>query len=109
MRCCQAMLNPSLFEGWSTTVEEARALATPMLLSDLNVHREQMGAAAHYFRRDSAEDLADLLQAAPPFDGPTREIALETAHREAEARVRNFAKDFANLACATAGAGAGTA
>ena len=109
MRCCQAMLNPSLFEGWSTTVEEARALATPMLLSDLNVHREQMGAAAHYFRRDSAEDLADLLQAAPPFDGPTREIALETAHREAETRVRNFAKDFANLARATAGAGAGTA
>ena len=98
MRCCQAMLNPSLFEGWSTTVEEARALATPMLLSDLDVHREQMGAAAHYFRRDSAEALADMLQAAPPFNGPERELALQSAHLVVDDRVRTFAQDFARLA-----------
>jgi glycosyltransferase involved in cell wall biosynthesis len=98
MRCCQAMLNPSLFEGWSTTVEEARALATPMLLSDLDVHREQMGAAAHYFRRDSAEALADMLQTAPPFNGPERELALQSARLVADDRVRAFAQDFARLA-----------
>jgi glycosyltransferase involved in cell wall biosynthesis len=98
MRCCQAMLNPSLFEGWSTTVEEARALATPMLLSDLDVHHEQMGSDARYFRRDSAEALAELLQAVPPFDGSMREHALYAARRSAEARVRGFAEAFAHLA-----------
>jgi glycosyltransferase involved in cell wall biosynthesis len=98
MRCCQAMLNPSLFEGWSTTVEEARAMATPMLLSDIDVHREQMGAGAKYFRRDSAVDLADLLEQTPPFDGPAREAAFSAARCEAASRVCRFAEDFARFA-----------
>jgi glycosyltransferase involved in cell wall biosynthesis len=36
-----AVINPSLFEGWSTTVEEAKALGVPLILSDIDVHREQ--------------------------------------------------------------------
>lgn len=62
MRGAAAILNPSLFEGWSTTVEEARALGTPLLLSDLSVHREQMGSGAEYFPPDSPEALAALLR-----------------------------------------------
>ena len=97
MRCCQVMLNPSLFEGWSTTVEEARALATPMLLSDLDVHREQMGSEARYFVRDSAEALADMLRTTPPFSGSERELTLQPAQLSSKDRVRNFAIDFAQL------------
>lgn len=104
MRCCQAMLNPSLFEGWSTTVEEARSLATPMLLSDLDVHREQMGTSAQYFRRDSAEELANRLQSVSPFDAAARMIAVERAAGEADARIRRFAQTFASLAQEAAGA-----
>ena len=29
MRSCAALINPSTFEGWSTTVEEAKAMGTP--------------------------------------------------------------------------------
>lgn len=36
-----AVINPSYFEGWSTTVEEAKSLGAPLLLSDIKVHREQ--------------------------------------------------------------------
>ena len=105
MRCCQAMLNPSLFEGWSTTVEEARALATPMLLSDLDVHREQMGSDARYFRRDSAEELADLLQSVPPYNGTARELALDAVHRSAANRMLGFTEDFVRLVQDTAAKG----
>lgn len=35
------LINPSKFEGWSTTVMEAMVLQTPLLLSDINVHFEQ--------------------------------------------------------------------
>ncbi len=104
MRCCQALLNPSLFEGWSTTVEEARAMGTPMLLSDLDVHREQMGDAARYFRRDSVPALADALQALPGFDMTARLAAIETARSEAEQRVRDFARAFVELSRDAAGA-----
>lgn len=98
LRCCQAMLNPSLFEGWSTTVEEARSLAVPMVLSDLDVHREQMGAAARYFRRESAQSLADALQALPRFDRAQREADVAAARNDSEVRLRDFAADFARLA-----------
>lgn len=60
-RSCLGMLNPSLFEGWSSVVEEARCLSVPMLLSDLDVHYEQMGGAAEYFDRTSVESLATQL------------------------------------------------
>ena len=35
------MINPSLFEGWSSTVEECKSVGKNMILSDLNVHKEQ--------------------------------------------------------------------
>ncbi len=54
-----AVLNPSYFEGWSTTVEEAKALGAPLLLSNLPVHREQCPAGeALFFSPDDSEDLA---------------------------------------------------
>lgn len=52
---CDALVNPSLFEGWSTTVEEAKALGTPMILSDLSVHREQVHDKAIFFDPHDAE------------------------------------------------------
>lgn len=62
MRGAQAVLNPSLFEGWSTTVEEARALGIPLILSDIAVHREQMGNTAHYFQPNSPKELAGIIK-----------------------------------------------
>lgn len=45
---CHAMINPSLFEGWSTPIEEAKAFATPLMLSDIAIHREQAPGARFF-------------------------------------------------------------
>lgn len=50
---CDAMINPSFFEGWSTPVEEAKALGTPLILSDIAVHREQAPDAVFFHSRSS--------------------------------------------------------
>lgn len=75
----RALLNPSLFEGWSTTVEEAKALGARMLLSDLAVHREQTEGRAIFFDRHSAADCARALGEAahlPPMpDAAMRDAA----------------------------------
>lgn len=63
MRGAAAIVNPSLFEGWSTPVEEARALGVPLLLSDIPVHREQAGGKAVYFDVQSAGSAADAISA----------------------------------------------
>jgi hypothetical protein len=56
-----AIINPSYFEGWSTTVEEAKILDLKILLSDISVHREQNPEKAEYFSPDDPQKLADLL------------------------------------------------
>ena len=56
------LLNPSLFEGWSTTVEEAKCVGAPMALSDLDVHREQASERAAFFDRKDAIAMADAIE-----------------------------------------------
>lgn len=65
MMGANALLNPSRFEGWSTTVEEAKAVGTPTLLSDLPVHREQAPGSL-FFGQDDAAALAVAVEQAGP-------------------------------------------
>lgn len=97
MRGATAILNPSLFEGWSTTVEEARALGIPLLLSDLSVHREQMGSDAEYFPPDSPEALAALLRkysSSGASSGTIDQRSPGASHRD---RLQGFAQAFERL------------
>jgi glycosyltransferase involved in cell wall biosynthesis len=61
MKIAGAMINPSRFEGWATTVEEAKMLGQKLYLSDIDVHREQAPNAT-FFSPDSASELSALLQ-----------------------------------------------
>jgi glycosyltransferase involved in cell wall biosynthesis len=55
-----AVINPSRFEGWSSSVEEAKALGKALLVSDIPVHREQIAGRpdAKLFGVDDADTLA---------------------------------------------------
>lgn len=57
-----AVVNPSRFEGWSSTVEECKSAGKRMLLSNIAVHREQLPRAT-FFDPDDPIGLADLMQA----------------------------------------------
>lgn len=63
MRFSCAVVNPSKFEGWSSTVEECKSIGKRMLLSNIAVHREQM-PQAFFFDPDTPEELVELLQKA---------------------------------------------
>lgn len=63
MRGALCVINPSLFEGWSTVVEEAKYLGKAMILSDIPVHREQAGGEARYFDPHDPDALAAAMQA----------------------------------------------
>lgn len=53
-----AIIQPSLFEGWSTVVEDAKALHKYVILSDIPLHREQLSMNVSFFNPQSSEDLA---------------------------------------------------
>ena len=94
LRTAVALINPSKFEGWSTTVEEAKSFGVPMILSDIDVHFEQTNAEARYFGIDDATALADRLAAAWSESGP---VIVRNLLPNVEQRVRSFAEGFVRL------------
>ena len=52
------IIQPSLFEGWSTVLEDARGLGKPVLASNIAVHLEQSVSGTAYFDPASAEEIA---------------------------------------------------
>lgn len=61
MKNSLAIIQPSLFEGWSTVVEDAKALNQTILLSDIAVHREQIKDNVHFFNPKDPSQLADKM------------------------------------------------
>lgn len=98
MRSSVAVLNPSLFEGWSTTVEEAKSMGKAMILSDIPVHLEQKPQRGLYFRADSPAALAECLRTAVnAFSADEDERSMAKARAELPARVRDYARRYQDL------------
>jgi len=93
------VINPSLFEGWSTSVEEAKSIGKRVLLSDLAVHREQDPPMATYFDPHSSEDLADRMAEtwADATSGPDLELE-HRAQSELPMRMQRYAATFVSIA-----------
>jgi glycosyltransferase involved in cell wall biosynthesis len=65
MEHSQAVLQPSLFEGWSTVIEDAISLQVPVIASNLPVNVEQLGERGVYFDPHNDGDLASVLSKYP--------------------------------------------
>jgi glycosyltransferase involved in cell wall biosynthesis len=61
LRSAALVIQPSRFEGWSTVVQDGKALGRPLVCSDIAVHREQAPDALGFFSPDSPDALAELL------------------------------------------------
>jgi glycosyltransferase involved in cell wall biosynthesis len=98
LRHCLAVLNPSRFEGWSSTVEEAKSVGKAVILSDLAVHREQTPQEGCYFNPDDVEALAALLSEAWQRRTPGPDLELERQARAAlPERTRQFGTTYQQL------------
>jgi glycosyltransferase involved in cell wall biosynthesis len=94
LRALMAFINPSRFEGSSTTVEEAKSFGEPIILSDLDVHREQTGGTARYFGIDDPSTLAGHLSDVSQAAGS---VVVHNLLPNLEERVADFAADFARV------------
>jgi glycosyltransferase involved in cell wall biosynthesis len=64
MKNAMAIIQPSLFEGWSTVVEDGKALGCQIIASDLDVHKEQLenDNKGFIFKSQDASHLADFMK-----------------------------------------------
>ena len=68
MNHCQAVIQPSLFEGWSTVIEDAISIQVPVIASTLPVNIEQLKDTGIYFEPHDAGKLASILKDYPDRD-----------------------------------------
>lgn len=87
MKNSYALIQPSLFEGWSTTVEDAKKLNKFIFLSNLRVHIEQNPKNVCYFDPHNEDELCDMFLNTVPtaFDS------------DYDANVREFGKKFLEI------------
>ena len=97
----KALINPSLFEGWSTIVEEAKSLGKRIILSDINVHKEQNPDGGIYFPVHDAEKLAKIMIDIWNEEDEIAIKLIEKAHDDLEYRknkARNIYREILDFA-----------
>jgi glycosyltransferase involved in cell wall biosynthesis len=62
MKHAKAVIQPSLFEGWSTVIEDAMAMNQRVIASDLEVNKEQLGEKGFFFEKNNPNDLVEKLK-----------------------------------------------
>lgn len=61
MQKASIVIQPSLFEGWGTSVEDAKVMKKDIILSDIQVHYEQMDKHCTIFKKEDYKDLANKI------------------------------------------------
>lgn len=56
-----SVIQPSRFEGWSTVVEDVKAIGGSILASNIEIHKEQLGSQGALFEVGDSVDLADKM------------------------------------------------
>ena len=104
MRHCISIVNSSLFEGWSSTVEEAKSVGKNMILSNLNVHKEQNPPNSIYFDPHNEKELAEKLwnKWQESEGGPDFELE-KVARENIEARTKNFGRAYQDIVMSIVG------
>ena len=85
-----AIIQPSLFEGWNTSIEDAKYFNQFVIASEINVHKEQLETNFELFPKQSAEFLSKLLigyYKTPP----------NVIQNDYNIKIDKFATDFMNI------------
>lgn len=98
MQHCVAVINPSRFEGWSSSVEEGKSVGRPVLLSNIPVHVEQAPPHGAYFDCDDHTKLKQLMVRHWNAHDPQGQAShAEKARRDLVDRTERFGRTYLEL------------
>ncbi len=85
-----AIIQPSLFEGWSTVVEDSKVLNHFIIVSDIPIHKEQINENCIFFDPNNALELSDKMN-------NLLNRGVETYKIDYDKFIINFANKFVDL------------
>ncbi|MFV0420823.1 class I SAM-dependent methyltransferase [Oleidesulfovibrio sp.] len=98
LRNASGVIQPSLFEGWSTVIEDCRLLGKSVVYSDIAVHLEQNIAGGAAFTAGNADSLAQVLAGRLPAMAPTANTPAEDQALQAAYQTRRlFGLEVSNM------------
>lgn len=92
MKNAQAVIQPSLFEGWSTVIEDAKALNQTLIVSNIAVHQEQLEDKAYFFAPHDYNELA--LKIVEVIENPVHKLKYDFDYTE---NIKKFALNLKQL------------
>ena len=87
MNHAKAIIQPSLFEGWSTVIEDAMAINQTIIASDLEVNKEQLGESGIYFERLNHIQLSKILE----------DFKIKSVNYDYQFKLKEFANKFYDI------------
>lgn len=87
MNNAEAVIQPSLFEGWSTVVEDSKAMNQYIIASNIDVHIEQLKENCVFFDPLNPVDLADKII-------KQQQMEIDNSYNNYSNNIKKFAKDF---------------
>jgi glycosyltransferase involved in cell wall biosynthesis len=90
-----AVVNPSLFEGWSSIVEESKSIGKKIILSNIDVHIEQNPDKSNYFDPQNPKELSLILEKL----WNERNNIQKLGDRTLEDRTQQFGESYSDLVC----------
>ncbi|MCW8830984.1 MAG: glycosyltransferase, partial [Gammaproteobacteria bacterium] len=87
MKNARLVIQPSLFEGWSTVIEDAKSMSQYVLASDIDTHQEQLLENGELFPANDYQVLSGLMEKYVSVEPPRLKLDYTVNQRQ-------FAKDF---------------
>lgn len=98
IRGSAAVVQPSLFEGYSAIIDEAQSLGKEIFVSDIPMHREMQVEKTIFFDPYYPGDLAEKLESGWPNLNPGPDFYAESLSlRNYNKRMRAFGKRFREI------------
>ncbi len=85
MKKAKFIIQPSLFEGWGTVVEDAKVLNKLILLSNIPIHHEQMNENCLLFNPNDSQSLVSkIIEVSKKEHVDDMEIGINDMHKRAK-------------------------
>ena len=93
-----AILNPSKFEGWSSSVEQAKSMGKKIVLSNINVHKEQNPKRGIYFNPNNFNKLSSIMiKTWKNFNVRNENKFINAAYKNLNKRLTKYAEEYQKI------------